>query len=89
VIFQSVRRLGGGRILVRGRTLPALARVRVNVQRRVRGRWVANGYIVTTASGRFRGTLSMRDGLQRVRLVIAAGTNRARAESQVRRVRVR
>jgi hypothetical protein len=89
VIFQSVRRLGGGRLLVRGRTVPALARVRVNVQRRVRGRWVANGYIVTSASGTFRGTISMRDGLQRVRLVIAAGTNRARAESQVLRVRVR
>ena len=89
VILQSLRRRGGNRILVRGRTVPALARVRVNVQRRVRGRWVANGYIVTTASGRFRGTISMRDGLQRVRVVIAAGTNRARAESQVLRVRVR
>jgi hypothetical protein len=89
VVFQSVRRRGDGRILVRGRTVPALARVRVNVQRRVRRQWLANGYIVTAASGTFRGTVSMRDGLQRVRLVIAAGTNRARAESEVRRVRVR
>jgi len=89
IVLQSVRRRGGRKVFIRGRTEPALARVRVNVQRRVRGRWVANGYIVTTTSGVFRGTVTMRRGLQRVRLVIAAGTNRARAESRVVRVRVR
>ena len=89
VILQSVRRRGGGRVLIRGRTVPALARVRVNVQRRVRNRRRPNGYIVTTDAGRFRATLTMRRGLQRVRVVIPPGTNRARAESRVLRVRVR
>jgi hypothetical protein len=89
VVLQSIRRRGGRRVLVRGVTVPALARVRVNVQRRVRGHWEPNGYIVTRADGSFRGTIAMRRGLQRVRLVIAAGTNRARAESRVVRVRVR
>ena len=76
-------------MLIRGRTVPALARVRVNVQRRVRGRWRPNGHIVTTDAGVFRATLRMRRGLQRVRVVIPPGTNRARAESRVLRVRVR
>jgi hypothetical protein len=89
VILQSIRRRGGGRIFIRGRTEPALARVRVNVQRRVRGRWRSNGYVVTTSTGTFGATVSMRRGLQRVRLVVAAGTNRARAQSGVVRVRVR
>ncbi len=89
VILQSVRRRGGRKLLVRGRTVPVLARVRVNVQRRVRGRWISNGHVVTRANGTYRGTVVMRAGLQRVRVVIAAGTNRARAESRVMRVRVR
>ena len=89
VIFQAIRRRGGSRITIRGRTVPVLANVRVNVQRRVRHRWVANGYAVTRKDGTFSATLRIRRGRQRVRLVIAATPSFTRAESSVLRVRVR
>jgi hypothetical protein len=89
VILQSVKRRGGSRIEVRGRVVPALARVRVNIQRRVRQRWVPNGHVVTSSAGTFRAVVRSRRGLQRVRMVLAEDPTRTRAESQVRRVRVR
>jgi secreted trypsin-like serine protease len=89
VIFQAIRRRGGSRITIRGRTVPVLANVRVNVQRRVRHRWVPNGYAVTRKDGTFSATLRIRRGRQRVRLVIAATPSFTRAESSVLRVRVR
>ena len=60
VIFQAIRRRGGSRITIRGRTVPVLANVRVNVQRHVRHRWVANGYAVTRKDGSFSATLRIR-----------------------------
>ncbi len=89
LVLQSVKRRGGRRIHIRGRVEPALPGIRVNVQRRVRHRWVPNGHLVTSATGRFRGVVRLRRGLQRVRLALAEDPTRTRAQSVVRRVRVR
>jgi hypothetical protein len=89
LILQAITRTGPGRVLVRGRIDPAMVGVRVNVQRRVHGRWRPNGYIVTTQGGSFRGTVRAPRGLQRLRLVVAGTDRYQRASSRVTRVRVR
>jgi len=43
----------GARLVCRGRSLPALARAKLQVQRLVAARWTGIGAVRTTSAGRF------------------------------------